>query len=111
MAGVTVFYACGTDHAAKCGLYSGMGNIGVVVVPRAGEKPEGENPGNRVYVGQAAAGEVATFSSTKVRQAIAKKDAAYIEKTMAKEAAQLILKPTLVQKSTFAGDFKQLGVN
>merc|ERR1719491_2062891 len=35
-----VFYACGTDHAEKCGLYRGMGpemDCGVVVVPRGDE--------------------------------------------------------------------------
>ena len=37
---VTVFYDCGTDHAKKCGLYCGGRSWGVVVVPRAGERPQ-----------------------------------------------------------------------
>ena len=41
LAGPTVFYACGTDHAEKCGLHQGglydLYGIGVVVVPRLGE--------------------------------------------------------------------------
>lgn len=37
--GRRLFYVCGADHAARCGLGGGMGEVGVVVVPRgaAGE--------------------------------------------------------------------------
>ena len=63
-----MFYACGTDHAARCGLYD-LGrfgaDVGVVVVPREGERPEAEREG--VYVAEPAPGDVKAFSSTKIR--------------------------------------------
>ena len=64
---VTVFYACGTDHAEKCGLYRGGRSWGVVVVPRAGERPQTENTENLVFVAEQAQGEIAAFNSTSVR--------------------------------------------
>ena len=64
---VTVFYDCGTDHAKKCGLYCGGRSWGVVVVPRAGERPQTENTENLVFVAEQAQGEIAAFNSTSVR--------------------------------------------
>eukprot|EP00438_Fugacium_kawagutii_P021088 Skav205911 [mRNA] locus=scaffold123:514949:522804:+ [translate_table: standard] len=65
-----VFYACGTDHAERCGLYDGFGrfcaDVGVVVVPREAEEAEAERPPH-VYVAEAAPGDVSSFSSTKIR--------------------------------------------
>lgn len=64
-----VFYACGTDHADRCGLYEDgrfAADIGVVVVPRAGEAPEAERP-PQVFVAEPAPGDVAAFSSTQIR--------------------------------------------
>ena len=69
---VAVYYVCGTDLAAKCGLYRGMANgVGVVAVPRAdsGQVPA-ERPEKRVFVAAPAAGALAGASSTKVRAAI-----------------------------------------
>lgn len=92
-----VFYACGTDHAQKCNLYSGMGaqrDCGVVVVPRAGERPKGEKPKSRVYVAEAARGPVAALSSTKVRTALEARDFDVVSDAMSVEAARFLLQPT-----------------
>jgi hypothetical protein len=99
---VRVFYCCGTDHAERCGLYRGVGrgpngDMGVVVVPREGETPRQEVPQRLVYVAKPAAGDVASFSSTKVRTAMEQKDEsadAYLRKALCPEAARLLLQPT-----------------
>merc|ERR1719369_2533150 len=73
---VQTFYCCGTDHANKCGLYSGMDadrGMGIVVVPRAGDMAQAEQPERLVFVAEPSAG-VAAFSSTKLREALAKQD-------------------------------------
>jgi len=96
---VRVFYACGTDHAEKCGLYRGLcagvdGDIGVVVVPREGDSPKAEKPEKLVFVAAPAAGEVASYSSTKVRTALQAKDAEYIAAAISPEAARLLTAPS-----------------
>jgi hypothetical protein len=96
---VRVFYCCGTDHAERCGLYNGLGggaatDMGVVVVPRAGETPRVENPSRMIFVAAPAAGEVASFSSTKVREAVENRDAGYLQLALSPEAARLLTEPT-----------------
>lgn len=103
---VRVFYACGTDHADRCGLYRGVGlgprgDMGVVVVPRAGETPRGEDPKKLLFVASPAAGEVATFSSTKVRDAILESNTRYLRTAVSPEAAQLISHPTPCQLEAY----------
>jgi len=106
---VRVFYACGTDHAERCGLYRGVGSgpsgdMGVVVVPRAGEKPRQEDPHRLVFVAEPAAGEVASFSSTKVREAMERRDAsagAYLQRALSAEAARLLLEPTASEREAY----------
>eukprot|EP00656_Telonema_subtile_P038144 TRINITY_DN4276_c0_g1_i2.p1 TRINITY_DN4276_c0_g1~~TRINITY_DN4276_c0_g1_i2.p1 ORF type:complete len:244 (-),score=37.24 TRINITY_DN4276_c0_g1_i2:89-820(-) len=88
---VTVFYACGTDHALKCGLYRGMGSFGCVIVPREGETAGKSCPERQVYVAQPAHGEVASFSSTKVREALACNNSDYVGTALSPEAAQFLL--------------------
>lgn len=92
-----VFYACGTDHAERCGLYDGFGrfcaDVGVVVVPRQDEAPEPERP-PEVFVASAAPGEVAGFSSTKIRESfqIAGKDEhAYLCNAICEAAADFMI--------------------
>jgi len=108
-----VFYACGTDHAQKCSLYHGMslGTVGIVVVPRSGDIAQQENPERRVFVAEPAAGEVASFSSTRVRAAIAANDYDSVAQCMSGKAAALLLRPSLETYSAFASDFAQLGVS
>lgn len=113
--GLTVFYACGTDHASNCGLYRGIGDrkaSGVVVVPREGETPKGESPDKLVFVAQPADGEVASFSSTKVREAIPAetRDTEYLDKSMSPDAAQFLLHPSPEQHAAFKDDFVTLNV-
>jgi len=120
---VRIFYACGTDHAERCGLYNGLPpgpgrDVGVVVVPRQGEEPRREKPKRLVFVAEPAPGKVAGFSSTKVRQALAACTSrrvshetsegelhsrhamssaaaeSYISSAMSPEAAQVLLHPT-----------------
>lgn len=102
-----VFYACGTDHAERCGLLGGMGSIGIVVVPRAGDRKPNEKPG-KVFVAEPSHGEVAEFSSTKVREAIVDSNAEYISRAMSPEAAQFLLSPTPEQREKFGDDFDKL---
>lgn len=110
----TVFYACGTDHAEKCCLYSkSMGpGRGVVVVPRSGEAAEPESAGGEplVYVAEPAPGEVAAISSTKVREAIARKDHGYVKRAISARAADFMLQPSPEELSRFSADFALLGV-
>ena len=57
-AGLRVFYVCGTDLANKCRLWGGMGEVGVVVVPRTGEPPKAdEQPAKRVFIASPAEGD------------------------------------------------------
>jgi len=110
---VQVFYACGTDHAAKCGLYRGLrpdAGIGIVVVPRQGEAARGENPGRMVYVAEPSEGDVASFSSTKVRAAIASSNFDQVASAMSPKAATFLLQPKLEEHSRFLDDFAKLGV-
>merc|ERR1712232_26903 len=105
-----VFYACGADHANKCNLYSGLGRAGcgVVVVPRAGERVEKEQPSKLVYVAEACAA-VSSFSSTAVRKAIKAKDYDTVSTAMSPEAAQMLLEPSEQDLARFANDYKKLG--
>lgn len=104
---VRVFYCCGTDHASNCGLYRGIcggkaQDFGTVVVPRTGETPRAEDPSKNVFVAAPADGEVAGFSSTKVRQALADREAEYVSKAISPEAARLIVDPTSEELAAFS---------
>jgi len=110
---VTTFYACGTDHAEKCGLYSGLGadgGRGVVVVPRTGETPRQEKSENLVFVAAPAAGDVAAISSTKIRAAVAQGDFETVAACMSLGAARFLLRPTAANFSSFEADYKKIGV-
>lgn len=107
---VAVFYACGTDHAHKCGLNRGMGHTGVVIVPRDGESAGESRPEKRVYVAAPALGEVSSFSSTKVRAALGRSDSAYIARALSEEAAEFLLCPTPEELAQFSADYAKLGV-
>jgi nicotinic acid mononucleotide adenylyltransferase len=104
-----VFYVCGTDHASKCALWHGMGDIGVVVVPRAGEEGglEAENPKALLYVAGAAEGDAASFSSTKVRAALVAGDLEAVTRYLG-GAAELLLKPNAEEHAAFASDYAVL---
>jgi len=109
-ADIKVFYACGTDHAKRCGLYGGFPNdIGLVVVPRQGEVPEAEKKSQFVFVAEPSAGEVASFSSTKIRQALKREDADYVTRAISQEAAKLLLRPSPTEWIDFERDFRRLG--
>lgn len=105
-----VFYACGTDHAKKCGLYQRAFGIdtGTVVVPRDGEKPGQECKAKNVFVAEPAPGDVATFSSTGIRNALKENNVDYIRSAIAPAAAEFLLQPTPAQEDVFAEDFKRL---
>lgn len=107
---VRVYYVCGTDHATKCGLWSGMGEIGVVVVPRESERPMREAPAKRVYVAAPAQGEAAGFSSTRVRAALEARDHAAVGHFLAAAAARFLLRPSADEHAAFASDFGLLGI-
>jgi len=108
---VQVFYCCGTDHAAKCGLYFGMGadrGIGLVVVPRTGETPEAERPNKLVFVAEPASGEVAGFSSTKLRKALERQDIREVAAATSETAAQLLLQPTAEDIAIFQAAYEKM---
>jgi hypothetical protein len=105
-----VFYVCGTDHASKCGLWQGKRDYGVVVVPRAGDALGRESPSDGVYLAAPAAGEVATFSSSGLRAALARHDEGAIASMMSPQAARMLLRPTAAEHAAFASDYRQLGV-
>jgi hypothetical protein len=107
---VKVFYACGTDHASKCGLSRGNASFGVVIVPREGEALPAEKPDRHVFVAEAAQGEIASLSSTKVRAALKSKDQEFVASALSPEAAKFILSPTDDELRQFAADFQKLGV-
>ena len=71
-----VFYVCGSDHAFRCGIDTGFYHhsspderIGLVIVPRSGEKPREDQPEDLVYWAEPP-DEVQDYSSTKVREAL-----------------------------------------
>ena len=113
-----VFYVCGTDHAQKCGLYGGglkhAAGVGTVVVPRAGDLPSDAAravAGWGPYIAQPAAGDVASFSSTRVRSAIAAKDADAVRTMLSASAARFLLQPTAEEHECYSADYEKLGVS
>jgi nicotinic acid mononucleotide adenylyltransferase len=109
---ITVFYACGADHAKNFGLYKGPQKWGgVVVVPREGDKIGEENAHSKVYVAEPSKGDIASYSSTKIRKAIAenkedKED--IVKKMMSDDAARFLLHPTQEEYTKFSADFVKL---
>jgi len=109
-----VFYACGTDHAATNGLFRGLlpeRGLGVVVVPRAGDAVHPEAPDKSVFVAQSVKGEGATFSSTLVRSAFEAKQAGpVVKRSVSRDAADFLLRPTREEFLMFPDDFVKLGI-
>jgi len=105
-----VFYVAGTDHAERCGLLGGMGGkIGLVIVPREGDSVPEEVYG-QVYVAAPAGGDVASFSSTEVRNALQRRDLDYVSKALSPLAAKFLLDPSPEEKQRFEADFSKLGL-
>lgn len=109
-AGVRIFYVVGTDHATKCALWNGFGEIGVVVVPRTGDDPLAEQPAKRVFVALPAQGEAAGFSSTGVRAALAAGDIEAASRFLSPSAARFMLNPSAEEHAAFAEDFHKFGI-
>ena len=105
--GITVFYACGSDHAQNNGLYKKQEWGGVVVVPRQGEKTQPENPANKVYVTQIDK-EKGSFSSTLIRKAIAENNLDILKTMMSVHAIDFLFNPTHEEKLRFSNDFDNL---
>jgi flagellar biosynthesis GTPase FlhF len=106
---ITVFYTCGTDHAQKCGLYNGPHKWGgVVVVPREGETIGKENPDLKVYVAEPSKGDIASYSSTLIREAIVENKEDIIKKMMTKNAVRFLIHPTSEEYTKFSYDFDKL---
>jgi hypothetical protein len=105
---ITVFYVCGADHARNNQLYKTQPEWGgVVVVPRAGEKTEKENPFIKVYVAKSG-GDIENFSSTLIRKAIAENNEDIVRKMMPVRAARFLLLPTPEEYKKFSDDFDKL---
>ena len=113
---VRVFYVCGSDHANKCGLWRGMGETGVVVVPRAAaaSHPPGqtrpERPEANVFVARAAEGDAASFTSTRVREAVARRDHAAASAFLSPAAADLLLRPSRSEFALYEADYRAMRV-
>lgn len=117
--GVTVFYVCGTDHFRKCGLHLGMrGGIGVVAVPRAAAGDEKktthvsghERPDKLVFVAAPASGNIASCSSTKVREMLKAGDLESLSEAISEGASNLLLRPSQDELHAFNAEYKQLGL-
>ena len=108
----SVYYVCGTDHAAKCGLFhSGLGEVGVVVVPRTDDPlPPPAQLAKRVFLASPAQGETAGFSSTEVRKALVHCDFDATSQFVSSAAAQFMLRPTAEQQAAYHGDYRKMGV-
>jgi hypothetical protein len=106
---ITVFYACGTDHAKNCGLYNGPHKWGgVVVVPREGDEIGEENPDLKVYVAEPSKGDIASYSSTLIRKAIEENNKDDVRKMMSDRAARFLLDHTDEEYTKFSADFDKL---
>ena len=106
---VTVFYACGTDHAKKLGLYDKPQPWGgVVVVPREADIPKPENPRYEIYVAQPARGKILSFSSTLLRQAIIDKKPEIVTSMVTPNEANFLLHPSHKERSLYSSDFDKL---
>lgn len=105
---ITVFYVCGSDHARNNQLYKTQPEWGgVVVVPRAGEKTEKENPAIKVYVAKPSY-DTDDFSSTLIRKAIAENKQDIVKKMMPVHAARFLVDPTPKEYANFSDDFDKL---
>lgn len=115
---VRVFYVCGTDLFRKCGLHTGMrGGIGVVAVPRkaSGETASRESSGRErpdklVYFAAPAGGEVASYSSTKVRQALKSADYKFVCEAISEKASTLLFRPAPQELDVFSTEYEKLGL-
>lgn len=106
---ITVFYACGSDHAKNAGLYNHSQSWGgVVVVPRENEKVKPENNDFKLYIAKPATGELAGYSSTILRKAIAQNKRHIVENMMSSQAANFLFDPTYEDKVLFREDFDKL---
>ena len=106
---ITVFYACGSDHAKNTGLYNHAQSWGgVVVVPRENEKVKPENHDFKLYIAKPATGELAGYSSTILREAIAKNKRHIVENMMSSQAANFLFDPTYEERVLFSDDFDKL---
>ena len=106
---ITVFYACGTDHAKNMNLYNRRHEWGgVVVVPRKGQEVGIENPDFKVYVAQPGKEDISSISSTLIREAIAANKPEIVRKMMTGDAAEFLLNPTNEEKKKFSDDFDKL---
>jgi hypothetical protein len=106
---ITVFYACGSDHAKKAGLYNHAQSWGgVVVVPRENEKVEPENDAFKLYIANPATGEHAGYSSTILREAIAKNKRHIVDTMMSSPTKNFLFDPTYEDSVFFKEDFDKL---
>jgi hypothetical protein len=104
-----VFYVAGTDHASRCGITDGSFRYGIslVIVPREGEAVPSEIPG-KVFLAQPGGGEVAAYSSTKVRNALKQGDLDYVSRAMSPEAAKFLLQPEPAERTQYSVDFDNI---
>ena len=65
----------------------------------------------RDSIAQPAAGDVASFSSTRVRSAIAAKDADAVRTMLSASAARFLLQPTAEEHECYSADYEKLGVS
>jgi hypothetical protein len=109
---IRVYCVCGCDHGESF-LKHGFGSseLGVVIVPREGsEEAFFDKPTKLVYVGDPTPGQVASYSSTKLRNAILKGERQYVEAVMHSAAARFILQPSMQDINAMKRDFENLGV-
>merc|ERR1712226_1212207 len=85
--------------------------VGLVVVPRGCVGPKGhEKPERLVFVAESAPGDVANYSSTRIRKALEDDDFEYVRQAISEPAARLLLRPEPGEYDTFRADFDKLGI-
>lgn len=107
-----VFYVCGTDLAARCGLTVRKVADGVVIVPRAGDIAPMERPQKNVFVAFHTNADLEQLSSTKIRASLAKEppDESYLRKALSDDAVEWLLRPQPEHAIHFQRDMELLGM-
>lgn len=97
--GVEVFYVCGADHAAKCGLYHRTGSLSrrVVVVPRAGQRVPKDEDTHCIIARLGPTDKAnADISSTQIRRAVREGTLQAVQHMLHPSVAQM-LRPDMFQ--------------
>jgi len=114
---VRVFYVCGSDMANQnrmlWSVHPSIAWDGVVVVPRAGGKLEGQEDISKCcFVARpASVNDTERLSFAELQEALQNKDRGRIEKALDPRATTFLLAPSAEEFEHFRSDYMLLGVN